>query len=143
MPWTVLGERRLDHSELAERSARAANGLAQLGVGQGDAIALFLRNDHAFLEASAAAGLLGAYPVAVNWHSTAAEAEYVLKDCGAKMLVIHLDLLPKVRASIPAGVEVLVVETAPEILQAYGLAPPAELRDLEHDWSSWLQSHNP
>jgi long-chain acyl-CoA synthetase len=30
------------------------------------------------------AGLVGAYAVPINWHSTAGEAAYVLRDCGAK-----------------------------------------------------------
>ena len=144
MPGIISGERRLEHRELKERSARAAAGLRSLGVGVGDAVALLMRNDFAFLEASSAAGLLGAYPVAVNWHSTAAEAEYVLADCGAQVLVIHSDLLPAVRSAVPAGVVTLVVETPPEILHAYGLGLTATPeRGGELQWNAWLAEHQP
>ena len=39
----------------------------------------------------------------------------MLAECGAKALVAHADLLPAVARAIPAGVQVLVVETPPEI----------------------------
>jgi long-chain acyl-CoA synthetase len=56
----ISGERRLSSEALADRSARAAAGLASLGVRAGDLIALYLRNDLPFFEASQAASLLGA-----------------------------------------------------------------------------------
>ncbi|MEY4784105.1 MAG: hypothetical protein RIR41_2040, partial [Pseudomonadota bacterium] len=61
----VSGARRIDTAALDLRAARAASGLASLGVVRGDIIALFLRNDIAFFEASIAAGLIGAYPTPV------------------------------------------------------------------------------
>src|SRR3546814_18871734 len=80
----VSGDRFVSGEALLERAGRAASGLESLGVGKGDTVALILRNDIAFLEASVAVGLLGAYPVAVNWHFSIAEAAYVLGDCSAK-----------------------------------------------------------
>ena len=70
----ISGARRLGPEALADRAARAAAGLAGLGIGSGDLIALYLRNDLPFFEASAAAGLIGAYPTPVNWHYTPDEA---------------------------------------------------------------------
>ncbi len=82
---TILGEiisgaRRLSTAGVNERAARAASGLASLGVGKGDIVALFLRNDLAFFEASTAVGLLGAYPTPVNWHGTPEEARYIFEN---------------------------------------------------------------
>ena len=84
---------------------RAASGFAALGVRQGDCVALLLRNDFAFLEASLAAVRLGAYAVPINWHFKADEVAYVLADCGAKVLVAHADLLAasRRRRSPPAS----------------------------------------
>jgi long-chain acyl-CoA synthetase len=133
------GERACSYEAMLETSERAASGLVSLGVGTGDSVALMLRNDIAFFEASSAAGQVGAYPVPVNWHFTPDEAGYLFRNCGAKAVVIHADLLPGVEAAIPAGVAVLVVETPPEIASAYGLpasacqTPPGRL-----DWSAWL-----
>ncbi len=62
------GERRLGIGELMRRARQAAGGFASLGVGEGDAVALMLRNDIAGFEATLGAAMLGAYPVPVNWH---------------------------------------------------------------------------
>ena len=97
----VSGARRLPTGELLERAA-GGRGLASLGVGKGDTVALYLRNDFAFFEASFAAGLLGAYPTPVNWHYTEDEARYLFENSGAKAIVIHADLLEPV-ASGPAA----------------------------------------
>ncbi len=119
------GARRLDSEELNIRIARTAAGLEALGVGSGDGVAIYLRNDFPFFEASGAAGALGAYAVAVNWHYTVEEARYLFQDSGAKVVVIHADLLAPVRAAIPEGVHVLVVPVPPEIQAAYGLSDEA------------------
>jgi acyl-CoA synthetase (AMP-forming)/AMP-acid ligase II len=54
---------------------------------------LYLRNDIAYFEAVFGAGMLGIYPVPVNWHYTPDEAHYLLTDSGVKLLLIHADLL--------------------------------------------------
>jgi long-chain acyl-CoA synthetase len=140
----VSGSRTLTSSGLQERAARAASGFAAAGIGAGDIVAVFLRNDLAFFEASTASGLLGAYPTPVNWHATPEEARYIFENSGAKAVVIHADLLHRIRDVIPHGVAILVVETPPEIRDAYGLTadvcmPPAELPN----WSRWLERFEP
>jgi len=121
----ISGERQLTSEALNERALRAATALAGLGVGVGDGVALYLRNDIPYFEASAAAGMLGAYPVPVNWHYTPDEAAYLLRDSAARALVIHADLLATIAHVIPKGVAVAVVETPPEIRAAYGISPEA------------------
>src|SRR4029077_17665245 len=88
----------------------------------GDAIGVVLRNDFAFFEASYAAQRLGAYSVPINWHGKTQEIAYVLRDCGAKVVVAHADLLPEVAPAIPPGVPLFVVPTSPEIAAAYRIA---------------------
>jgi long-chain acyl-CoA synthetase len=140
----ISGERRLDLTEVNRRAAKAAGGLRSLGVGDGDVVALVLRNDIAFFEASYAAGLIGAYPTPVNWHATAVEADYLFRDSGAKAIVIHADLLPGVESAIPPGVAVLVVETPTEIAAAYGVDPKAcAVPAGRLNWDEWLQGFEP
>src|SRR5689334_10686633 len=132
------GDRVISTEQLGLNAARAAGGFASLGIGRGDTVALYLRNDFAFLEASGAAGMVGAYPVPVNWHYTEDEARYLFENSGAKAIVIHADLLPPIRAAIPAGVPVFVVETPPEICQAYGITPDQSAVDSDDvEWSAW------
>jgi long-chain acyl-CoA synthetase len=111
-------------------------------VKAGDLIAIYLRNDIPFFEASVAAGILGAYPTPVNWHYVEAEARYLFENSGARAIVIHADLIPAVRNALPEGVPVLVVATPPEIAQAYGIdaapVPPGMV-----DWSAWLEGFEP
>ena len=120
------GERWLSHADFRSRVLRAGNVLASLGVGPGDAVALLLRNDFCFFEATYGANLVGAYAVPINWHSTDGELAYLLEDSQPRVLVGHADLLAGVSGALinakRRGMEVLVVETAPELVAAYSLA---------------------
>src|SRR3954463_8362075 len=113
------GERSVPYMEMFANAGRIARGLSQLGVGAADSVALLLRNDVAFIEASLATVVLGANAVPVNWHWRDEEVAYLLGDCEAKVLVGHDDLLGAIAA--PDGVEVLGVPVPPELRAAYGL----------------------
>jgi len=79
---------------LLARARQAATGFQALGLGPGDSVALLLRNDFPFLEASLAAIILGGYAVPVNWHWKPEEVAYLLGDCDARVVVAHEGLLP-------------------------------------------------
>jgi len=140
----ISGTRRTSFEALTARAAQAARGFAAMGVGRGDLVALYMRNDFAFYEASLAAGMLGAYPTPVNWHYAPAEARYLFEDSGAKVIVIHADLMAGIREALPHGVAVLVVATPTEIADAYGVTE--ECRAVPEgmtEWSRWLESFEP
>src|SRR5436309_16063629 len=118
----ISGERAIAREMLLSRALCAAGGFAAFGVEPGDTVALVLRNDFPFFEASYAAQLLGAYCVPVNWHGKAPEIGYVLRDCTAKAVVAHADLLPDVLPVLPEGVPLLSVPTPPEIGADYDLS---------------------
>jgi long-chain acyl-CoA synthetase len=145
MPSTIISGGRAVETELAlARAAQAAAGLESLGVAAGDTVALFLRNDMATFEAAGAAGLLGAYAVPINWHLAPEEAGYILRDCAARVLVIHADLLPTIEAAVPEGVAVLVVETPPELAAAYSVAEEAAKVPPDRvNWARWLEQFPP
>jgi long-chain acyl-CoA synthetase len=139
----VSGERELSYPELFDRVARAASGFLNIGIGPDSPVALCLRNDFPIFEASLGAGSIGTYAVPLNRHSQADEASYILQDCGAKALVVHSDLLPRIVSAIPAGGRVFVVPTPPEILAAYRIpaedtAPPTDLNTDLTDWGDWV-----
>ncbi|ASK35568.1 long-chain fatty acid--CoA ligase [Alcanivorax sp. N3-2A] len=134
----IAGERVVGFDQVGENSERAASGFRGLGIGEGDCVALFLRNDVAFFEATQGALLVGAYPVPMNWHSTPDEAGYILNDCQAKALLVHRDLLPQVAPVLPAGITVLVVETPAEIERAYRADISPANPPGAHDWHAWL-----
>ena len=134
----ISGARRLTRAALQARVRRAASGFAALGIGPGDCVALLLRNDFPFLEASLAAGMLGGYAVPINWHWKPEEVGYLLRDCEARVVVAHDDLLPLL-AEAPPDIKALHVTTPPELAAAYGIGPVAAL-DSEN-WDAFLDRH--
>lgn len=138
------GERELTLPQLGANATRAAAALRSIGIGKDDSIALLLRNDFPYLEVSWAAAMIGAYPVPVNWHFTAEEAGYIVRDCGAKAIVVHTDLLPAVRRELPPEVKILAVATPPEIRAAFGLDEScAEVPPDGVEWSRWIAGFEP
>ena len=138
MGWISIGGRTIQSDALTSRAAQVSSGLESLGIGPGDGVAICLRNDLPFFEATFGAGAIGAYLIAVNWHATPDEARYVLDDSGAKALVIHADLLRPIRHVIPAGVTVLVVKTPVEVQEAYGIADEdAAVVAGDTSWDAW------
>ena len=135
----ISGDREVARDAVMERALRAAGGFAALGVAAGNAIALVLRNDFPFFEASYGAQMLGAYCMPVNWHGKTPEIGYVLRDCAAKVVVAHADLLPQVLPALPEGAALLVVPTPPEIAAAYSI-PAEQCRAPAHSttWEEWL-----
>jgi long-chain acyl-CoA synthetase len=119
----VLGQRALSAEDLDQRVRRLASGLATLGVGRGDCIAILMRNDMPFIEAAYGAQQLGAYAVPVNWHFKAEEIDYIMRDSGAKVLCGHADLLAPLVGHLPAGVTLIAVDTPPDVAEPYGLRP--------------------
>jgi len=138
------GEREVGREAVLERGLRAASGLAALGVGRGDVLAICLRNDIAYFEATVAAAALGAFATPINWHGSGDEVGYVVRDSAAKALVIHADLLARVAADLPEQTKVFVVETPPEIAQAYGVSE-ADARAPAGAalWNDWIGAFPP
>src|SRR5205823_7842065 len=97
-------------AELERRAACAASGFERLGIGEGDVVALMLRNSPAFIEAMLACRLLGAYYCPINWHFKADEAGFILRDSGAKALALHAEFLPQIEAGLPKGLRIVTAE---------------------------------
>jgi long-chain acyl-CoA synthetase len=122
----VSGERHLTRTAFEARVAKGAAALAGLGAGPGTSVALLMRNDFAYLEASLAAQRIGAYAVPVNWHAHPEEAGYVLADCDARVLVAHADLLAPLGGHVPSKTRVVPVTTPPEVTASYRVAMPPD-----------------
>ena len=116
----IFGDEEIAPAELARRAAQAASGLERLGIGEGDIVALMLRNSPAFIEAMLGCRMLGAYHCPINWHFKADEAGFILRDSGAKGLVVHAEFLPQIEAGLPPGVPIVAVEPG---------------------WSAWRDAH--
>jgi long-chain acyl-CoA synthetase len=135
----IAGAVARDGATINQRTLRGVGGLAQMGIGEADVVAVMLRNETAFLEAMLVARAAGCYSCPINWHYKADEAGYILGDCGAKALIIHADLLRQIDGGVPDGCRVIVVEPTAETRAAFRLteeqcAVPAGATE----WERWL-----
>lgn len=78
----------LTFAELEAGSARLANYLRAAGLQRGDVVALVSDNTARVYEVYWAAQRSGLYVTAVNHHLSAPETAYIVRDCGAKALVV-------------------------------------------------------
>ena len=102
----------LTWSELARLTGRLAGGLAKLGVGKGDAVALLMSNRWEFIPADLAAVHLGAVPFSIYQTSSPEQIAYVCRDAGARVAVVEAALLEgfeRARAELPELGHVVVV----------------------------------
>src|SRR2546421_10634778 len=104
------GGEEIAPAELGRRIACAASGFERLGIREGDVVALMLRNSPAFIEAMLACRLLGVYYCPINWHFKADEAGFILRDSGARALVVHAELLAQIENGLPSGFPIVTVE---------------------------------
>ena len=84
-----------------ERVMRAAGALQRLGIGDGDTVALMMRNSPTVLELMLACRWLGATWCPINWHFKHDELRHILGDCGAKLFVADAPLLRELHAAVP------------------------------------------
>src|SRR5436190_19303230 len=94
-------------AELERRATCVAAGFERAGVREGDVVALMLKNEPAYLEAILACRRLGAYSCPVNWHFKADEVGYILRDSGAKVLVVNDEFLLQIEGSYSSNFTVL------------------------------------
>lgn len=78
------------------RILRIAGALADAGIEAGDTVAFLDKNHLSCIEISYAASLLGAANAIPNWRLAGEELDYVLADCGARILFVGNELLPQV-----------------------------------------------
>ncbi len=90
-PALVFGERTFTFGELERLTNQAANGLKALGVAKGDRVTLFAQNSPEWAISYAGIAKAGGVINPVNAMLTADELVYVVKDCGAKVLVTTPD----------------------------------------------------
>jgi long-chain acyl-CoA synthetase len=144
MSQVILDQRSVGRDALMRRALCAARGFDALGVREGDAIALLLRNDFAFFEAQQAAAALGAYSVPINWHGKPEEVLYIVGDVQPKVLVGHADLLASIRDRIPAGTTIVTVPTPPEAVRSFALSDAATAAPAGAlEWNAWLEGFAP
>ncbi|MBO0769386.1 MAG: AMP-binding protein, partial [Solirubrobacterales bacterium] len=100
-------------AELEERAAKLAAGLAGLGVGHGDMVALMLTNRPEFFLCDLAALTLGAVPFSIYNTYPPDQIAFLVKDSGARVIVTEQAFLSRVlevKRELPSLEHVLVAD---------------------------------
>ncbi len=111
------GEVRLTRAQLTDRALAFAGVLRGAGIGADEHVALLCRNRVEVLEVVLGGLLAGVWLTPVNWHLAAGEIGFVLRDAGARLVVVD----PAHRSLVPDGGRAL--ELGPEYEQALAAAP--------------------
>ena len=83
----AAGGEVVTYRELDERSNQGAQLFRSLGLRPGDSIAILMENHPRFFEICWAAQRSGLYYTPISYRLTAPEVEYIVRDCGAKVLI--------------------------------------------------------
>ena len=106
-------DRELSWNEVRSLACRLAGGLAKLGLGKGDTVALMLNNRWEFIPTDLAAVALGGVPFSIYQTSSPEQIAYVVGDAGARIAVVEAafgEQFNKARADLPHLEHVVVID---------------------------------
>ena len=135
----VHGNRRYDYAELQVRCDRLASALRARRLQKHDRVAVLCPNTPALLEAHYGVPLAGGVLVAINTRLDREEIAFILRDSGARFLIVDAELRPLVADMDAGDLETVVVEDTGEAGDPYeeplssGSPEPPE---------SWLSDEN-
>lgn len=99
-------------AELRERTRRVADGLVRMGVGKEDRVVSWLPNGPRQLESWFGINYLGAVFVPVNLAYRGNLLAHVLRNCDARVAIVHEDLAPRLKEIDTARIGTLIVPGA-------------------------------
>ncbi len=131
------------YKEFGERVDNFRGGLAQLGIGRGDAVAIISSNRTEWAVAAYATYGLGAMFVPMYEHQLPSDWEYIVNDSGAKLLIVTTEAIHQQVKDWPGKIgklEKLISMHLPaddpagfEGVEAAGKEKPAERVDIDPD----------
>jgi len=123
----------LTWAELLARVDAVAGGLARLGIGRGDTVAIMLSNRPEFHVVDLAVAMLGATPFSIYVTYPAGEIEYLVGDAASKVAIVEQAFLPvmlEARKNLPGLEHVIVIDgDAPE-----GTLPLSDVEGSDPDF---------
>lgn len=122
-PTIVFQSQTITAEAFGQRVMRSAAALKAAGVGDGDVVALLMRNSPEAIELMLAARHLGAQWCPVNWHFLTDEVQYILNNSRAKVLLGDAALLKALTGLDSSHIQVWSIRGA-------GSADPS-------DWPAW------
>ncbi|MBI4633630.1 MAG: long-chain fatty acid--CoA ligase [Deltaproteobacteria bacterium] len=98
--------REFNNAEFDGHVNRMANALGALNIVKGERVAVLMLNSSEFLEIFFACAKTGAIMVPINFHLTAPELIYILKDCSPRALIYSADFAENIRTIKDAGLPI-------------------------------------
>lgn len=105
----------LTFADMLRRTRSVAAGLAAAGVRQGDPVVVWLPNSEICLATWFAINWLGAIYVPINLAYRGPLLDHVLDNAGARLIVAHADLLPRLQTARLARLEAAIVVGDPTV----------------------------
>ena len=133
-PYLWCGDERLTYAEADERTDRVAAGLAELGVGVGDRVAMIASNRMEMLESFFACAKLGAVQVPTNIFLKGEFLRYQLDDSQAETLMVDaagFEAVKGVLGELPDLKRIVTLDDVGEMPAGVGLVPFEKLRTSE------------
>ena len=125
------------YTELADRAAKLATGLAMLGLSPGDRVAIASKNRTEYVEAFYGIWWGGFAAVPANAKLHGAELGYILENSGARVCLVGPELADAVESHRPASLEHLIEFGSDAYAELFGGAA-VDLCDAGPDDLAWL-----
>lgn len=132
--------RQVTYGELDDRSARLAATFEAAGIHEGGHVAALLPNRIEYFDVAWATQRSGLWITPVNWHLTAAEAGYIISDCGAQALVTTDDLAALLAEDPPAMAPPALQLRVGDDLESALRKAPASVSRTENEGALMLYS---
>jgi len=113
-PFVRIAGAEWRHADAPRVAAAAGAALRALGVVAGDRVALMCGNRAECLEVVLGCAWLGAIAVPINVASMGPQIEYVLRDCGARLLVVEHAFMERLRRVVLASTSLAAIATLDE-----------------------------
>ena len=129
-PLIIISGATLTYRQALDLAARSASALANAGVAPGDRVALMCGNRLEFLAVYLGCAWLGAIAVPINIASRGVQLAYILRNSGARLLVIETELTPSIQSLTDSDLPLkdiwLIGDAAPAGLDHYAVQPMPE-----------------
>ncbi len=107
----VDGDRKLTFKEVNERANRLRHWMQEVGLTDGDRIAILSKNNLEYIECFGAAAKAGLIVVPINYRLHSTEIIYILQDSGARLVLIGSEFVPtlsRIQRELPELVHIAV-----------------------------------
>ena len=128
------GTQQTTYRQLDEQSNQTAHFLSSLGLKHRDGIAILLDNDLRFLTIAWAAQRSGLYFTPISTFFQAAEVNYILENCEARVLFTKQSILDQTNLTLPPQLTVVTLDRGPSLfwgtaISDFPITPQADARE--------------